>query len=82
MKVIGLDHRIRGLTGSRLVTMGERFFWVTGTESAVDLNMTTTGTATETGIFITRGTARIGTTTAKAARRAMTEFMFIAQRVT
>jgi hypothetical protein len=81
MKVIGLDHRIRGLTGSRLVTMGGRFFWVTGRETAVDLNMTTTGTATETGIFITRGTARIGTTTARAARRAMTEFMFTAQRL-
>src|SRR5215471_15430395 len=66
MKVIGLDHRTRGLTGSRLVTMGGRFFWVTGRETAVDLNMTTTGTATETGIFITSGTARIGTTTARA----------------
>ena len=72
MKVIGLDHRTRALTGSRLVTMDGRFFWVTGTETEVDLNMTTTGTATETEIFITRGTARIGTTIARAARRAMT----------
>ena len=81
MKVIGLDHRTRGLTGSRLVTMGGRFFWVTGRETAVDLNMTTTGTATETGIFITSGTARIRTTTARLARRAMTEFMVTAQRL-
>ena len=64
MKVIGLGHLIEGPTGSRRVTMGGRFFWVTGTETTVDLNMTTTGTATETGIFITRSTARIGTTTA------------------
>src|SRR5262249_21700499 len=81
MKVIGLDHRTRGLTGSGLVTMVGRFFWVTGTETAVDLNMTTTGTATETGIFITRGTARIRTTTARLARREMTEFMVTAQRL-
>jgi hypothetical protein len=81
MKVIGLDRRIRGLTGSSLVTMGGRFFWVTGKETAVDLNMTTTGTATETGIFITRGTAKTGTATAKAARRAMTEFTFTVQLV-
>jgi hypothetical protein len=81
MKVIRLDHRIRGLTGSRLVTMVGHFFWVTGRETAVDFNMTTTGTATGTGIFITRGTARIGTTTARAARRAMIEFMFTAHRV-
>jgi len=81
MKVIGLGHRIRGLTGSRLVTMGGDFFWVTGTETTVDLNMTTTGTANETGIFITRGTARTETTTARAARRTMTEFTFTAHRV-
>ena len=81
MKVIGPDHRIRGLTGSRLVTMGGRFFRVIGTETAVDLNMTTIGTATETEIFITRDTVRIGTTTARAARRAMTEFTFTAHRV-
>jgi len=79
MKVIGLDHRTRALTGPRLGTMDGCFFRVTGTETEVDLNMTTTGTATETGIFITRGTARIGTTTVRAAR-AMTEFMFTAQR--
>src|SRR5262249_51324084 len=68
MKVIGLDHRMRGLTGSHLVTMVGRFLWVTGPESAVDLNMTIIGTATGIEIFVTRGTARTGTTTDRAAR--------------
>jgi hypothetical protein len=63
MKVIGLDHRTRGLDGCHLITMESGTMQVTGTAIRVGLNMTTTGIGTMTGT--TTGTMTRATTTSR-----------------
>jgi len=57
MKATGLSHHIRELAGWYLITMESGSSRVTGTVIAVDLNMTTAGTATVTAILIETETA-------------------------
>jgi len=57
MKVIGLGHRTRGLGGCHLIMMEGCSMQATGREIVAGLNMTITGTATETGILTVDGNA-------------------------
>jgi hypothetical protein len=66
MKAIGLGHRILELAGWCLTMMESGSLRVTGREIAVDSNMTTVGTGTESGIL--NGT-EIGTVTSRAIAR-------------
>jgi hypothetical protein len=49
MRAIGLGRRMREPIGYRRITMASSSLWVTGPETAVELNMIIIGTIHETG---------------------------------